>query len=229
MAKRPFCTVGVAGGTGSGKSTVAQEIARALGHDSVLIIQQDSYYRDLGGLSLTERAAINYDHPDALDWPLFREQVRRVRGGQSIEKPIYDFRTHSRLPETARVEPRPLLILEGILIFHDPELLRAMDIKVYLDTDADVRLLRRLARDMQERGRSLDSVTRQYLDTVRPMHLAYVEPSRRCADIIIPGGGHNRVALEMLIARLRSLLAEQGTVTHAPGAHRMTHEKAADL
>jgi len=209
MAKAGICTVGVAGGTGSGKSTIAREIASSLGRDSVLILPQDSYYRELGSLPLAERAAINYDHPDALDWPLFREHVLRLRAGESIDKPVYDFRTHSRLPETAHVEARPLLILEGILIFHDPALLRAMDIKVFVDTDADVRLLRRLERDMQERGRSFESVTRQYLDTVRPMHLAYVEPARRCADIIIPGGGRNRVALDMLITRLRSLLADQ--------------------
>lgn len=206
MANAHVCTVGLAGGTGSGKSTIAREIASSLGGDSVLIIQQDSYYRDLGGLPLAERAAINYDHPAAFDWPLLLEHVRRLRAGESIDIPLYDFRTHSRLSKTVRVEPCPLLILEGILIFHDPALLRAMDIKVFVDSDADVRLLRRLERDMQERGRSFESVTRQYLDTVRPMHLAYVEPARRCADIIIPEGGHNRVALDMLITRLRSLL-----------------------
>jgi uridine kinase len=197
--------LGIAGGTGSGKSTIADEVVAGMGPGNVAILQQDSYYRDLSALPLSERARMNFDHPDALDWPLLREQVGSLRAGRAVEKPVYDFRNHSRLAATVRVEPRPLLILEGILIFHDPELRAAMDIKVFVDVDPDIRFIRRLERDIRERGRSLDSVTQQYLSTVRPMHMEFVEPARRHADIIIPGGGQNRVAMQTLLAILRAL------------------------
>jgi uridine kinase len=206
MQKTPSVVLGISGGTGSGKTTVAEGVLRALGPANAVILHQDSYYLDLGSLPVAEKGRLNFDHPDALDWVLLREHVRRLSAGEDIDKPVYDFRTHSRLAETARVQARALLILEGILIFNDAELRDAMDIKVFLDIDPDVRLLRRLDRDIRERGRSLESVTRQYLDTVRPMHLAFVEPAKRYADIIIPEGGHNRVALDMLIARLRAQL-----------------------
>jgi len=209
MAKGSSVLLGIAGGTGSGKTTVSDEIARSFGAHQAVIVQQDSYYLDLGSLPTAERGRLNFDHPDAFDWKLLREHVALLRSGLPIEKPLYDFRTHSRLRETTRVDPRPLLILEGILIFHDRELREVMDIKVFVDTDADVRILRRLDRDIRERGRSLDSVVRQYLSTVRPMHLAFVEPSKYFADIIIPEGGHNRVALDMIMARLRAMLAHQ--------------------
>jgi uridine kinase len=206
MQKKPSVVLGITGGTGSGKTTIAEEVVRVLGRQNAVILEQDSYYLDLGALPVAERGTLNFDHPDAFDWDLLKRQVQCLRAGQDIDKPVYDFHTHSRLPETTRVEARPLLILEGILLFQDPDLRQAMDIKVYVDIDADVRFIRRLERDIRERGRSPESVIQQYLTTVRPMHLQYVEPARHYADIIIPGGGYNRIALEMLIARLRALL-----------------------
>lgn len=196
--------LGIAGGTGSGKTTIAEQVARSLGSQAALIIPQDSYYRDLGELSPAERAGVNFDHPDAFDWELLKEQLQCLRAGRHIEKPLYDFCSHTRRAETERVEPHPWIILEGILIFHDPELREAMDVRIFVDTDADIRLLRRLERDIRERGRSLESVVRQYLATVRPMHLAFVESGRAHADLIVPGGGRNRVAQDLITAYLKS-------------------------
>jgi uridine kinase len=206
MKKHVRITLGINGGTGSGKTTIAEQIVKELGEEQSIIIHQDSYYLDRSVLPVDERNQANFDHPSAFDWKLFKKQVKALRAGTAIEKPMYNFHTHSRMEETLRVEPRPVVILEGILVFDDPELREAMDIKVYVDADPDVRFIRRLHRDVRERGRSLESIVDQYLNTVRPMHLQFVEPCKRYADIIIPGGGHNRVALETLIARIRSHL-----------------------
>ncbi len=206
MRRHSRITLGICGGTGSGKTTISEQIARELGSDHVAIIHQDSYYLDRSLLPSDEKQRINFDHPSAFDWKLFKKQVRALQEGKPVEKPIYNFHTHSRMPETTRVEPRPVLLIEGILVFDDPDLREMMDVKVYVDADADVRFIRRMDRDVRERGRSIESIVDQYMTTVRPMHLQFVEPSKRYADIIIPEGGHNRVALETLIARVRSML-----------------------
>jgi len=206
MKKHLRVTLGICGGTGSGKTTISEEISRALGPDHAVIIHQDSYYLDRSLLPSDDRDRINFDHPSAFDWKLFKRQVRALQEGKSIEKPIYNFHTHSRMPETTRVDPRPVLLIEGILVFDDPDLRKMMDIKVYVDADADVRFIRRMDRDVRERGRSIESIVDQYMNTVRPMHLQFVGPSKRYADIIIPEGGHNRVALDTLIARVRAML-----------------------
>jgi len=207
MKRSTSVVLGVTGGSASGKTTVGEELVRALGAQNVVIIQQDSYYLDLSLLAADERNRINFDHPSAFDWKLLKKQIRALRAGRAVRKPVYNFHTHSRMPETLLVQPRPVLVLEGILVFDDPELREMMDIKIFVDADADVRLIRRLERDIRERGRTLESVVDQYLTTVRPMHLQFVEPAKRYADVIIPEGGRNRVALEMLITRVRALLA----------------------
>ncbi len=204
--RHPRIILGIAGGTGSGKTTIAEEVCRNLGSDNSVIIHQDSYYLDRSVLPVDDRDRINFDHPSAFDWKLFRRHIHALRHGRAIQKPVYNFVTHSRMPETTRVEPRPVLIVEGILVFDDPELRGMMDMKIYVDADADVRFIRRLDRDVRERGRSLESIVDQYMTTVRPMHLQFVEPSKRYADIIIPEGGHNRVALDTIIARIRTML-----------------------
>jgi uridine kinase len=206
MKKHLRVTLGISGGTGSGKTTISEEITRALGPEHAVIIHQDSYYLDRSLLPSDNRDRINFDHPSAFDWRLFKRQVRALQQGKSIDKPIYNFHTHSRMPETTRVEPRAVLLIEGILVFDDPDLRKMMDIKVYVDADADVRFIRRMDRDVRERGRSLESIVDQYMTSVRPMHLQFVEPSKRYADIIIPEGGRNRVALDTIIARVRALL-----------------------
>jgi uridine kinase len=206
MTRKAVLTLGITGGTGSGKTTISQEVCSALGTDCAAIIHQDSYYLDRTLLPADDRDRLNFDHPSAFDWKLLTKQVRALREGRPIEKPMYNFHTHSRMAETSRVEARPVLIIEGILVFDDPELRSMMDIKVYVDADADVRFIRRLDRDVRERGRSLESIVDQYMSTVRPMHLQFVEPTKRYADIIIPEGGHNRVALDMIIARVRAML-----------------------
>ena len=206
MKKHLRVTLGISGGTGSGKTTISEEITRALGPEHAVIIHQDSYYLDRSVLPADDRDRINFDHPSAFDWRLFKRQVRALQQGKAIDKPIYNFHTHSRMPETTRVEPRAVLLIEGILVFDDPDLRKMMDIKVYVDADADVRFIRRMDRDVRERGRSIESIVDQYMTSVRPMHLQFVEPSKRYADIIIPEGGHNRVALDTLIARVRALL-----------------------
>ncbi|HEX6587822.1 MAG TPA: uridine kinase [Longimicrobiales bacterium] len=207
MTERPTI-IGVAGGSGSGKTTVVREIVRALGPSNVAVIHHDSYYRDQPQ-TLAPDGAVNFDHPDALESELLARHMRTLLGGEPVDIPTYDFRTHSRRPETERIEPAPAIIVDGLLIFAEAALRDLMDIKVFVDADADQRLMRRLQRDIKERGRDLDSVLEQYRGTVRPMHLEFVEPSKRWADVIIPRGGHNRVALEMIIARVRSLV---GTV-----------------
>lgn len=198
--------IGVAGGTGSGKTTVVRAVLNAIGRGRLAFLEQDSYYRDVAWTSREEIAHFNFDHPDALDNALLVEHVRALKGGQSIEAPSYDFVHHRRQTERRRVAPRPVILLEGILIFVDRELRDLLDFKIYVDTDADIRLLRRLRRDIADRGRELDDVLRQYMETVRPMHLEFVEPSKRWADVIIPEGGENQVALGMVVARIEELL-----------------------
>jgi len=198
--------LGVAGGTGSGKTTVVREIIRTLGPDQVAVIHHDSYYRDFGHLPLSDRAAINYDHPDSLETELLVEHLQTLREGGAVEVPVYDFTTHSRSSEVQRTDARKVIIVDGLLVLWDRNLREMMDIKVYVDTDADVRFIRRLTRDIRERGRTVESVIQQYTTTVRPMHLEFVEPSKRYADLIIPEGGHNRVAIDLLITNIQAVL-----------------------
>lgn len=200
------CVLGVAGGTGSGKTTVARAIVEAVGADRITLIEQDSYYLDVDWRNEGELLHHNFDHPAALDNELLVSHLAALKAGHPVEVPIYDFVRHRRTPRTKRVTPQPVIILEGILIFVEPNLRDLLDFKVFVDTDADLRLIRRLGRDMSERGRTVQDVLRQYLETVRPMHLEFVEPSKRYADIIIPEGGENRVALEMVVAHVQQLL-----------------------
>jgi uridine kinase len=200
--------IGVAGGSGSGKTTVSMRILERVGAPPIAYIQHDSYYFDNSHLPPDERARMNYDHPDSLDTPLLIEHLRALRAGQGVDVPTYDFSTHSRRPKTVRVDPQPVILVEGILIFVEKELRELMDVRIFVDADSDLRFIRRLQRDVHERGRSQDSVVEQYLRTVRPMHLEFVEPSKRYADVIIPEGGYNEVALAMIESRLRAMLGE---------------------
>lgn len=200
------CILGVAGGTGSGKTTVARAILDAVGEDRITLIEQDSYYRDVDWRSEAELLHHNFDHPSAIDNELLVSHIAALKAGHPIEVPVYDFVRHRRTTRTRRIEPQPVILLEGILIFVEPSLRELLDFKIYVDTDADLRLIRRLGRDMSERGRTVQDVLRQYLESVRPMHLEFVEPSKRWADIIIPEGGENKVALEMVIAHVEQLL-----------------------
>jgi uridine kinase len=204
----PGCSIciGVAGGTGSGKTTVVNEILRGLDNKDVLVIQHDSYYRDRSHLSIEERTSINYDHPDALETSLLIEQLKQLLAGQAVEIPSYDFATHTRRPDRLRVQPCPVVIVEGILILADSDLRDLFTIKIFVDTDPDLRFVRRMERDIAERSRTRQSVVEQYLSTVRPMHLEFVEPSKRYADVIIPEGGFNMVAVDMIITKIRSVL-----------------------
>ncbi|MDB4954048.1 MAG: Uridine kinase [Myxococcales bacterium] len=201
MSARPL-VVGIAGGTGSGKTTVAHKLERAMPNGRCVTIDHDAYYRDQSHLPLEERAKINYDHPSSLETSLFVEQLHELRAGRAIDIPIYDFATHTRRPETRHVAPAPIIIVEGILVFTDAALREQMDIKIYVDTDADIRLMRRIRRDLEQRGRTFQSVRDQYYATVRPMHIEHVEPTKRWADLIIPEGGEHRVALDVLIGQL---------------------------
>jgi len=204
--------LGVAGGTGSGKTTVVQAILQAVGPERISSLAQDSYYRDVEWQSKEQLLHHNFDHPDALDHDLLFEHLRLLKSGQDVEVPIYDFVTHRRTAETLTMPARPVIVLEGILILSSARLRELLDFKIFVDTDADIRLMRRIRRDIRERGRELPDIFRQYTQTVRPMHLEFVEPSKRWADIIVPEGGQNRVALEMVIARIEQLLAmEDGT------------------
>jgi uridine kinase len=198
--------IGVAGGTGSGKTTVAHAILKQVGTEQISLIQHDAYYRDLGDLPPAQRAMQNFDHPDALDNDLLIKHLQDLKACQAIEMPVYDFTTHTRTGQTKRLGPNLIVLLEGILIFADEALRSLLDVKIYVDTDADIRFIRRLQRDIAERGRTMDSVIHQYLATVRPMHQQFVEPSKRYADIVIPEGGFNQVAIEMIAARIRALL-----------------------
>jgi uridine kinase len=199
-------TIGICGGTGSGKTTIVQRIQQALCPESAQVLEQDNYYKDLPDLPLDERARQNFDHPDSIDSALLVEHVRRLRSGHAIDRPVYDFTVHRRKAETVRMVPRPALIVEGILIFENRALRELFDIKIFVDTDADIRFIRRLGRDIRERGRTAESVIQQYLTTVRPMHMEFVEPSKRHADVIIPEGGHNEVGIDLVIQKIRSLL-----------------------
>lgn len=198
--------IGIAGGTGSGKTTVAQEILRRVGPDRIAYLPHDAYYKDHSHLPSEKRAQVNYDHPDSLETSLLVTHIQMLKQGQTIERPVYDFTTHSRTKQTVRVEPCPIILVEGILIFVEPELRALFDVKIFVDTDADIRFIRRLRRDIHERGRTVESVIEQYLRTVRPMHMEFVEPSKRYADVIIPEGGFNEVALDMVIARIHHLI-----------------------
>jgi uridine kinase len=201
--------IGISGGSASGKTLVASRIHEALGTRRVLILKQDSYYRDLTHLSEAERAAQNFDHPDAFDSALLIQQLTILLEGGYVEEPIYDFTHHRRIGQTHRIGGAPVIVLEGILILSDPALRELMDIKIYVDTDPDIRLLRRLRRDVEERGRTVTSVLNQYEQFVRPMHLQFVEPSKRYADVVIPEGGYNRVAIDLLKTKIASVLAEK--------------------
>ena len=199
--------IGVAGGSGSGKTTVVRRIVDSLGSEHVTLLDHDRYYRDRNDLRLEERAALNYDHPDSLETDLLVQHVRALKAGIAVEAPRYDFTRHARLTEKDTLEPRRALIVEGILIFTDAALRDLMDIKVFVDTDSDTRFIRRLQRDVAERGRTMESVIDQYQSTVKPMHREFVEPSKRYADVIIPLGGHNTVAVDLLLTMLRSVAA----------------------
>ena len=201
----PFL-IGIAGGTGSGKTTVANAIARRVGEERIAILSHDSYYRDFVDLPKDILERKNFDHPDSLESELLVRHLKALKQGMVVETPIYDFKVHRRAAETRRIEPRKVVLVDGILIYAEPELRKLFDVKIYVDTDADIRFIRRLKRDIAERGRSVESVVEQYESTVRPMHMEFVEPSKRYADLIVPEGGENTVALDFLFARLRELL-----------------------
>ena len=206
--RRPIL-IGITGGTGSGKSTIAREIYKKFGEQCIAMIEQDSYYKDQSHLSFDDRIKTNYDHPDAFDTPLLVEHLNKLLLGQAIDKPMYDFEVHTRKTESIRIDPRDIVILEGILILQEPEIRNLLDIKIYVDTDADVRIIRRLIRDINERGRTVDSVINQYLNVVRPMHMQFTEPTKRYADIIIPEGGHNKVAIDIIVANIKQFLQKE--------------------
>jgi len=209
MPKKPqSLVIGIAGGTGSGKTTVANVILERVGKDHIAYLPHDAYYRELNELPPDQKAAVNFDHPDSLETELMIEHINKLKDGQFIELPIYDFSTHSRTGKTIHVDPQRVIIVEGILIFAIPELRKLFDVKIFVDTNADVRFIRRLQRDITERGRTTEMVIHQYLTTVRPMHLEFAEPSKRYANIIIPEGGLNAVAMDMVIARIELLLSK---------------------
>lgn len=205
---RPPFVVGIAGGSGSGKSTIAAALAASLGPAKVAVVEQDAYYRDLSHLPFEERVSINFDHPDALELSLLRDHVDALVRGKGVDKPRYDFENHVRMSEVDRLVPRPVVLIEGILVLADAALRERMDMRIFVDTDADIRVIRRIRRDIEHRGRSFSQVREQYYATVRPMHLAFVEPSKRHADVIIPEGGENRVALDLLLGRINEVVRD---------------------
>lgn len=202
---RPY-VVGVAGGTGSGKTTVARKVVEG-GGAHVCVLEHDTYYRDRPDLSYEERCQLNFDHPESLETSLLLEHIRAIKRGEAVQAPTYDFKTHRRGETTRTVNPAPILVVEGILLFVDEAIRAELDLKLFVDTDADIRVLRRVRRDMEKRGRTFESVRQQYYDTVRPMHLQFVEPSKRWADVIIPEGGKNMVALDLILTKIRSEVA----------------------
>ncbi|WP_250160296.1 uridine kinase [Clostridiisalibacter paucivorans] len=203
--ERPII-VGITGGTGSGKSTVAKSIFKSLPRKSVLVIEQDSYYKDQSHLNYEERIKTNYDHPLAFDNELLIAHLSQLLKGQAVEKPIYDFEIHNRKKETIKVTPKDIIILEGILLLEDEKLRELLDIKIFVDTDPDVRIIRRILRDIKERGRTLESIIEQYMTTVRPAHMQFIEPSKKYADIIIPEGGYNKVAIDIMVTKVKSMI-----------------------
>ncbi|GIV66841.1 MAG: uridine kinase [Chloroflexota bacterium] len=198
--------IAIAGGSGSGKTTVATEILKRVGSHRIAYLPHDAYYRDLKDLPRAQRDLVNFDHPNSLETPLMIEHIRKLKNWEAIELPVYDFTTHTRTDRTIHIEPQRVILVEGILIFAEPALRELFDVKIFVDTDPDLRFIRRLERDIRERGRTTESVIRQYLNTVRPMHMEFVEPSKRYADVIIPEGGFNTVALDMVISRIETLL-----------------------
>ena len=206
VAHNPL-VIGIAGGSGSGKTTVAQAILQRVGPDRISFLQHDAYYKDLSGLPLAQRIEVNFDHPNSLDSELLTQHIRDLRDGRPIEVPVYDFSHHSRTTKTYTVQARGVVLVEGILIFAEPPLRELFDVKIYVDTDSDLRFIRRLQRDITERGRTTEAVIKQYLNTVRPMHLEFVETSKRYADVIIPEGGFNTAALDMVVARIETMLS----------------------
>ncbi|MCU0612400.1 MAG: uridine kinase, partial [Candidatus Eisenbacteria bacterium] len=209
--------IGIAGGTGSGKTTVARIIASCFPSGTAVILSHDSYYHDHSSLTEAQRRAINYDHPKAFDTDLLIDQLIRLRAGDCVERPEYDYKTHSRLPSGVTIRPAGILLVEGILVLEHKALRDLMDIKLFIDTDGDERFIRRLRRDIEDRGRSISSVIEQYLGTVKPMHLDFVEPSKRYADVIIPEGAHNRVAIDLVVSRIRAMLEERVSREREPG------------
>jgi uridine kinase len=210
MPERPTpIVIGIAGGTGSGKTTVAEVILKRVGADRIAFLAHDAYYRDLEALPRAQRDTINFDHPDSLETDLMVRHLEALRRWEAVEIPVYDFTIHSRTARTLRIEPQPVILVEGILVFAEPALRSLFDVKIFVDTDPDIRFIRRLQRDIEERGRTAGSVIQQYQTTVRPMHLEFVEPSKRYADVIIPEGGLNTVAMDMVVARTQSLLSSR--------------------
>ncbi len=214
MEPRPFI-IGIAGGTGSGKTTIAHRVAAAAPAASVTMLEYDSYYRDLPDLTDAELAALNFDHPDSLDTALLITHLEQLKKGQEVDVPLYDFTTHRRQVETTLARPTPVIVVEGILTFVDDRLRNLFDLKIFVDTDADIRVFRRIRRDIEQRGRDFASIRKQYYETVRPMHLRFVEPSKRWADIILPEGGNNEVALDLIVGKVRSLLG-MGSIVPPP-------------
>lgn len=202
--------IGVAGGSGAGKSTIVDALAKAVGEDGLAVIPHDAYYRDLSGLPALERVSVNYDHPDALETSLLLEHLAELKQGRAFDRPVYDFAAHVRSSGTVRVEPRPVIVVDGMLVLAVPELRAVLDVRVFVDTDADIRLIRRIARDVRERGRTVDSVIDQYCRTTRLMHLEFVEPSKRWAHVIVPEGGGNEVGIEMLVSTVRARVDAAG-------------------
>lgn len=201
--------IGITGGTGSGKSTVANKIYESFSEECIAMIEQDSYYKDQSHLTFEERIKTNYDHPDAFDTELLVEHLKELLNGQIIRKPIYDFKEHTRKKETVELQPRKIIIVEGILILQEPDIRELLDIKIYVDTDDDVRIIRRILRDINERGRTVESVIEQYLQVVKPMHTQFTEPTKRHANIIIPEGGQNKVAIDILVSKVKQSLLEK--------------------
>jgi uridine kinase len=206
--------VGIAGGTASGKTTVARKIHQALSESRVAFIDQDSYYKDLSHLEMSQRTEVNFDHPDAFDTPLLVSHILALKAGHAVEKPVYDYVKCTRTSGAVTVRPADIILVEGILVLHEPTVLQVLDLKIFVETEDDVRIIRRLTRDIKDRGRDFDHVVHQYLETVRPMHLAFVEPSKRNADMVVPRGGNNEIAIDLLVNALRARLARAGrTVT----------------